>query len=92
MFIFINPWNWYDKEDMPTINYEYRSLKEINKSMRNLLLIMTFITLFLWVLISATGFLIAGAPAASIVTIVTILFWISYIKDIWKEKTKHLEN
>lgn len=91
MFIFINPWASYNKEDIEAI---VENITENSATILPwLMLIITIVTVGLWLWICCNDFLLSVALVPMcILTFFVIIFDIIYIIDIWKEKKKHLEN
>lgn len=94
MFIFINPWVSYDKEDLEAIS---ESIAENSGTIVPwLMLIINIVTIGLWLWICSNDFLFSAALVPMcILTFFIIIFDIVYIIDLWKEwkeKKKHLEN
>lgn len=91
MFIFINPWASYDKEDLEAIN------EIITENSGNivpwLMLIINIVTIGLWLWICNNEILFSiVVPSLCILTFIVGIFDIIYIIDLWKQKKKHLEN
>jgi len=91
MFIFINPWASYDKEDLDAIS---ESITENSGTILPwLMLIINIVTIGLWVWICYNKILFSiVVPSLCILTFITSVFDIVCIIDLWKEKKKHLEN
>lgn len=91
MFIFINPWTSYDKEDLEAIN---EIIKENSGTIVPwLMLIINIVTIGLWLWICNNEILFSiVVPSLCILTFIVGIFDIIYIIDLWKEKKKHLEN
>ena len=91
MFIFINPWASYDKEDLEAISESITENSGI--ILPWLMLIINIVTTGLWVWVYCSNFLMSVALVPMcILTFFIIIFDIIYIIDLWKEKKKHLEN
>lgn len=91
MFIFINPWASYDKEDLEAIN---EIITENSGTIVPwLMLIINIVTIGLWLWICNNEILFSiVVPSLCILTFIVGIFDIIYIIDLWKEKKKHLEN
>lgn len=91
MFIFINPWSSYDKEDIEAIA---ENITENSGTIVPwLMLIINIVTIGLWLWICCNDFLLSVALVPMcILTFFVVIFDIIYIIDLWKEKKKHLEN
>lgn len=91
MFMFINPWLSYKKEDLDAI-----SEVMFHNASTIIPWIMSFvniITIGLWIWICYNEFLFSIAvPSLCILTFIILVFDIIYIIDLWKEKKKRLEN
>lgn len=91
MFIFINPWASYDKEDIEAIGENITTNSGI--ILPWLFSIITIVTIGLWVWVYCSNFLMSVALVPlCILTFFVVIFDILYIRDLWKEKKKHLEN
>lgn len=89
MFIFINPWSSYDKEDLDSISEVI--LYNSSTIIRWILLFVNIITIGLWTWVCHNEFLFSIAiPALCLLTFIILAFDIIYIVDLWKKK--HLEN
>lgn len=91
MFIFINPWASYDKEDLEAIN---EIITENSGTIVPwLMLIINIVTIGLWLWMGCNDFLFSVALVPMcILTFIVGIFDIVYIIDLWKEKKKHLGN
>lgn len=91
MFIFINPWASYDKEDIEAISENITTNSNI--ILPWLVSIITIVTMGLWLWICCNDFLLSVALVPiCILTFFVVIFDIIYIIDLWKEKKKHLGN
>ena len=91
MFIFINPWSFYDKEDLEEIGEAM--LHNSSTIIPWLIIFINIIAISLWVWIYCNEFLFSIAiPSLCILTFVVLVFDIIYIIDLWKEKKKHSGN
>jgi hypothetical protein len=91
MFIFINPWTSYKKEDIEAISEVM--LHNSSVIIPCIMLFVNIITIGLWVWICYNEFLFSIAvPSLCILTFIILVFDIIYIIDLWKEKKKHSEN
>jgi len=91
MFIFINPWASYDKEDLEAIN---EIITENSGTIVPwLMLIINIVTIGLWLWICCNEILFSiVVPSLCILTFIISVFDIIYIIDLWKEKKKRLGN
>lgn len=91
MFIFINPWSSYDKEDIEAISENITTNADV--ILPWLISIINIVDIGLWVWVCCSNFLLSVALVPMcILTFFVIIFDILYIIDLWKEKRKHLEN
>jgi hypothetical protein len=91
MFIFINPWTSYKKEDIEAISEVM--LHNSSVIIPCIMLFVNIITIGLWVWICYNEFLFSiTVPSLCILTFIILVFDIIYIIDLWKEKKKHSEN
>ena len=91
MFIFINPWASYKKEDLEAISEAM--LYNSSVIIPWLMLFVNIITICLWVWICCNNFLLSVALVPMcILTFIILVFDIIYFIDLWKEKKKHLVN
>lgn len=91
MFIFINPWASYKKEDLEAISEAM--LYNSSTIIPWIMLFVNIIIIGLWVWICYNEFLFSIAvPSLCILTFIIIVFDIIYIIDLWKEKKKNLVN
>lgn len=91
MFIFINPWASYNKEDIKAIA---ENITENSGTIVPwLMLFINIVTIGLWLWMGCNDFLFSVALVPMcILTFFVGIFDIIYIIDLWKEKKKHLEN
>ena len=91
MFIFINPWASYDKEDIEAISEAM--LHNSYMIIPWIILFVNIITIGLWIWVYFSNFLLSVALVPMcILTFIILVFDIIYIIDLWKEKKKHLVN
>lgn len=91
MFIFINPWASYTKEDLDAISEAM--LHNSSTIIPWIMIFANIITIGLWTWVCYNEILFSIAvPSLCILTFVILVFDIIYIIDLWKEKKKHLEN
>lgn len=94
MFIFINPWASYDKEDIEAISEII--MENADNTLSWIVSFITIVTIGLWIWMFYNDFLRSAAVVATgILTVFVVIFDIIYILDLWKEwkeKKKHLEN
>lgn len=91
MFIFINPWASYKKEDLEAISEAM--LYNSSTIIPWIMVFANIITVGLWVWVCFNNFLMSVALVPMcILTFIILVFDIIYIIDLWKEKKKHLEN
>ena len=91
MFIFINPWTSYTKEDLDAISEAM--LYNSSTIIPWIMLFVNIITIGLCVWVCCSNFLLSVALfPMCILTFIILVFDIIYIIDLWKEKKKHSEN
>jgi membrane protein YdbS with pleckstrin-like domain len=91
MFIFINPWTSYEKEDLEAINENVT--EDADNILSWLLSIITILTIGLWIWMFCNDFLPTVAVVSTcILTVFVVIFDIIFILDLWKEKKKHSGN
>lgn len=91
MFIFINPWASYDKEDIEAIGENITT--NADSILPWLMLIINIVTIGVWIWLCCNDFLFSVALVPTcILTFFVVIFDILYIRGLWKEKKKHLEN
>ena len=91
MFIFINPWASYTKEDLEAISEAM--LHNSSVIIPWLMLFVNIITICLWIWVACSNFLLSVTLVPMcILTFIILVFDIIYIIDLWKEKKKHSEN
>lgn len=91
MFIFINPWSFYDKEDLEEISEAM--LHNSSTIIPWLIIFVNIITIGLWAWVCCNNFLLSVALVPMcILTFIILVFDIIYIIDLWKEKKKNLAN
>lgn len=91
MFIFINPWASYTKEDLEAISEAM--LHNSSVIIPCIMLFVNIITIGLWTWACCNSFLLSVALVPMcILTFIILVFDIIYIIDLWKEKKKHSEN
>lgn len=91
MFIFINPWASYSKEDIEAISEAM--LHNSSTIIPWIMIFTNIITIGLWTWVCYNEILFSIAvPSLCILTFVILVFDIIYIIDLWKEKKKHSVN
>lgn len=89
--IFINPWASYKKEDLDAISEAM--LYNSSVIIPWLMLFVNIITIYLWIWVCCSNFLLSVALVPMcILTFIILVFDIIYIIDLWKEKKKNLVN
>lgn len=91
MFIFINPWTSYTKEDLDAISEAM--LYNSSTIIPWLMIFVNIITIGLWIWVWYSNFLLSVALfPMCMLTFIILVFDIIYFIDLWKEKKKHLGN
>ena len=91
MFIFINPWASYKKEDIEAISEAM--LYNSSMIIPWIMVFVNIITIGLWTWVYCNNFLMSVALVPMcILTFIVLVFDVIYIIDLWKEKKKHSVN
>ena len=88
MFLPINPWTSYKKEDMPTINYSFRSDKEYFKHQIILLSLVSLALIGALLLAIVSNLFKVCWCALTICATPILVMWVILIKDYVKYKRK----
>ena len=88
MFLPINPWTSYKKEDIPTINYSSRLDKEYFKHQTILLSLVSLALIGASVLAIVSNLLKVCWCGLTICAIPILVMWVILIKDYVKYKRK----
>lgn len=88
MFLPVNPWSSYKKEDIPSIDYSSSSDKEYFKKQTILLGVCSAFIIGAFILTIISGMLGIFWYALTIVTVPILICWAILIKDYVKYKQK----